>query len=241
MKTIIEKIRSNVFLSVIIAIILGLIVLYVSRFIDGIIKGNILDNIDLNFYTGNLSFKLLILILSIGVILLVNNGSLKGYGFNKPYNLKIGKTLLISIGIFIASFIVGNLIFNIILRNIISTGDMPKGFSTPNSIIEMILVVWIWSSICEEVLTRGLVQSFMNNHTKIKFIKLSIPVWISGLFFGAMHLMLLKTDMDLFYVSFIVFNTTVVGVLAAYYREKTKSVYTAIFLHFLPLVLKKIL
>ena len=88
----------------------------------------------------------------------------------------------------------------------------------------MILTVWIWSSICEEVLTRGLIQGFMKYQTNIKFLKLSLPVWISGIFFGAMHLLLLKMNMDIWLVSFIVFNTTTVGLLAAYYREKTNCI-----------------
>ena len=39
--------------------------------------------------------------------------------------------------------------------------------------------------------------------------------------------------MDVFFVSFIVFNTTVIGLLAAYYREKTGSVYVSIMIHIL--------
>ncbi len=59
-----------------------------------------------------------------------------------------------------------------------------------------------------------------------------MPVIISGLFFGAMHLSLLFVGMGHWFVSFIVFNTTVIGLIAAYYREKSDSIIPPIIIHF---------
>ena len=236
MKTILHKIKSNVILSVIFAIVIGVFVLFLSKYFNGVLKRNVFENLELNFYSGNVIFKFLMLFFSIVIMLILKTDSLKEFGFRAPEKIKVGKFLLLSIGIIIASFIVGNIIFNGILRTVFPVEGEGAGFPK-STIIQTILTVWIWSSICEEVLTRGLIQGIMNKQTKIKFIRLSIPVWISGLFFGAMHLSLLKTDMDIWFVSFIVFNTTVLGLLAAFYREKTKSIYPAIFLHFLANVL----
>jgi len=236
MKTILHKIKSNVILSVIFALVIGVFVLFLSKYFNGVLKRNVFENLELNFYSGNVIFKFLMLFFSIVIMLILKTDSLKEFGFRAPEKIKVGKFLLLSIGIIIASFIVGNIIFNGILRTVFPVEGEGAGFPK-STIIQTILTVWIWSSICEEVLTRGLIQGIMNKQTKIKFIRLSIPVWISGLFFGAMHLSLLKTDMDIWFVSFIVFNTTVLGLLAAFYREKTKSIYPAIFLHFLANVL----
>jgi membrane protease YdiL (CAAX protease family) len=232
MKEIIEKVRSNKGLSILTAILTGVFVLFVSGKLGTIVTSEIENYIGLNFYTKNIVMKFFMLIFSLVLILIVNEGSLKDYGFNKPDKIKGVKLLLVSIGIIIAAFVVGNILFNVVLRNLFPV-ENPKGFPKAGSIVEMILTVWIWSSICEEVLTRGLIQGFMKHQMNIKFLKLSLPVWISGIFFGAMHLSLLKMNMDVWFVSFIVFNTTTVGLLAAYYREKTKSVYPAIFIHFL--------
>ncbi|MFC2103780.1 lysostaphin resistance A-like protein [Bacteroidota bacterium] len=232
----IEKIRSNKLLSVLTAIFLGLLVFLLVNLLDDIISNWIGKYTELNYYTGNTVTKFLTLLFSIVLILIFNNGSLKNYGFSKPKKIKYIKSFFISVGIIIAAFIVGMILFNIILRNIFSDGNI-EGFPKSDSIIQWILTVWIWSSICEEVLTRGLIQSFMNYQKNIKFLKLSLPVWVSGIFFGLMHFSLLRTNMDIFFISFIVFNTTVIGLLAAYYREKTNSIYPAIFIHFLANVL----
>lgn len=233
MREIIEKVRSNKGLSILAAILMGVLVLFVSGKLGTVITSEIENYIGLNFYTKNIVMKFFMLIFSFVLILIVNEGSLKDYGFNKPDKIKYIRFFLITLGIIIAAFVFGNILFNGILRTLFDSGSSVEGFPKGNSIVELILTVWIWSSICEEVLTRGLIQGFMKHQMNIKFLKLSLPVWISGIFFGAMHLSLLRMNMDVWFVSFIVFNTTTLGLLAAYYREKTKSIYPAIFIHFL--------
>lgn len=231
MRKIIEKVRSNKALSVIMAISMGVLVLFIASKLGTIVTSEIENYTELNFYTSHTVMKFFMLIFSVILILIVNKGSLKDYGFNKPDKIKVISLLLVSTGIIIAAFVVGMALFNGVLRSMFPVESSGKGFPEIGSIIELILTVWIWSSICEEVLTRGLIQGFMKYQTNIKFLKLSLPVWISGIFFGAMHLLLLKMNMDIWFVFFIVFNTTTVGLLAAYYREKTKSIYPAIFIH----------
>jgi len=233
MRKIIEKIRSKNVLSTFVAIIIGFVVLFISGKLGTIVTSEIEKYTELNFYTGNSVMKFFMLIFSVILILFINKGSLKDYGFNKPEKLRYVRFLLVSAGIIIGAFIVGQFLFNGILRNLFPSENLGGGFPKTGSVLEMILTVWIWSSICEEVLTRGLIQGFMKFQTNIKFLRLSLPVWISGIFFGMMHLSLLKMNMDPWFVSFIVFNTTTIGLLAAYYREKTKSIYPAIFVHIL--------
>ncbi|HSH52065.1 MAG TPA: CPBP family intramembrane glutamic endopeptidase [Bacteroidales bacterium] len=232
LQSIIDKIRNNVWLSLAFAIIAGIGILSASGYFGDLTTRWIGQFTSLNFYTNNIFMKAYMLLFSLFMVLLFNKWSFKGYGFNKPHNMKYLRFFFISTGIIIGAFIFANLIFNGILRTLFPTESGTPGLPESQSILEMILAVWIWSSICEEVLTRGFIQGFMNKHTHIRLLKLSLPVWVSGLFFGLMHLALLTINKDVLFVSFIVTNTTILGLLAAYYREKTKSIYPAIFLHF---------
>jgi len=187
---------------------------------------------ELSFYTENVIFKVFMLLLSIGAILLLNNGSLKGYGFSKPKKINYIKLVLLTMGLTYGALIIGRIIFVGILGNIFPS-DNTKVFSKPDSIIEMILTVWIWSSICEEVFIRGLLQSFMKNLKDKKIWNLSYAVIFSGFLFGFMHLGLLRVGMNHWFVGSIVFFTTIIGLLTAYYREKSDSLIPPILIHFL--------
>src|SRR6056297_1272491 len=246
MQSFIQQVRKNPWLSLIFAVFSGGVVFYLSSYLGSLTNCWIKQFVALNFYTANVFMKGYMLLFSLLLILLVNKGSLRNYGFTKPEKLRYVRFFLISTGILIGAFIFGNLIFNGILRNIFPPESGKAGFPETQSLLQRILTIWIWSSICEEVLTRGFIQGFMNKHINIRFLKLSLPVWISGLFFGLMHLSLLNINMDVWFISFIVTNTTVIGLLAAYYREKTKSIYPAFFVHFwanviltLPLIIMK--
>lgn len=247
MNTLIQKIKSNTILTIITAFILVLIVLFGSKLLSSYTAPFIEEYFALNFYTKNTIGKFYMLLLSIIIILIVNNGSLKNYGFTRAKNIRYSKMILITIGIVIVSFIVGQILFVGILGHLFPT-ENTKSFSKPNSIIEMIITVWIWSSICEEIMVRGLMQGFMNHLKTKRFLGLNLSVIISGLFFGFMHLSLLGVGMGQWFVSFIVFNTTVIGLIAAYYREKSGSLLPPVLIHFianlvgsLPLIIMAIL
>ncbi len=230
MNTIISKIKENTLLSVLVALFLGVFVFIASRYLASWTTPFIENYFNLNYYTKNIIFKFYILILSIVMIWFVNDKSFKNYGFVKAKNISYPKMTLISIGILIASMIIGGILFVGILRNYFPT-ENNKVFPS-QSILQMILTVWIWSSITEEFLSRGLVQGFMNHLKDKKVIGLSISVIFSGLFFGAMHLSLFNT-MSYWFAGMIVSNATVVGLLAAYYREKSGSIAPAIYIHIL--------
>jgi membrane protease YdiL (CAAX protease family) len=101
--------------------------------------------------------------------------------------------------------------------------------------LRLVLFVWIYASVCEEVLTRGLLQTMITPAAGLagkathKRRRLSLPVVVSGLFFGAMHLVLINS-MGPAAVGPIVF-ATLLGFLAAWYRETTGSLIPAIIVH----------
>jgi membrane protease YdiL (CAAX protease family) len=101
--------------------------------------------------------------------------------------------------------------------------------------LQQVALVWIYASVAEEVLTRGLVQSFLKpvayRGLTLRRLRLSLPVLVSALFFGAMHLMLLTLGIPLAGVLLIVTFACAVGLVAGYYREQTGSLAPAILTH----------
>ena len=100
---------------------------------------------------------------------------------------------------------------------------------------QMMLLVWIYASVSEEIMYRGLLQSFLSplSHRGIRVsgIFLSLPVMFSALLFGAAHLFLLTMGMALSSVLIIVFSALLIGLVAGYYRERTGSLVPAVIVH----------
>jgi membrane protease YdiL (CAAX protease family) len=231
MNMIIKRIQNNVILTVLTTLFLGITIFFTSKFLSDITIPFLENYFELNnFYTKNTVFKFYILILSVITILFLNKGSLKNYGFNLSKNTNYFKMTFISIGIILGSMIVGGILFMGILSHLFPT-ENTNVFPKNESLLEMILTIWIWSSICEEVLVRGLMQSFMDHLKTKKVLGLSLPVIISGLFFGSMHLSLISAGMGVWFVCFILFNTTIIGFLTAFYREKSESLIPPILIH----------
>lgn len=103
-----------------------------------------------------------------------------------------------------------------------------SGFTKP----QMVIFVWLYASISEETLTRGLLQTLLSGNAKVGAAprrRLSMPVLVSGLFFGAMHLVLLKS-MGPAAVP-VILLAVFLGLVAGSYRERTGSLLPAIIVH----------
>jgi membrane protease YdiL (CAAX protease family) len=97
---------------------------------------------------------------------------------------------------------------------------------------QIIVFVWIYASISEELLTRGLLQTLLSGNSRVGAgapRKLSMPVIVSALFFGAMHLGLVKL-MGPAAVP-VILLAVFLGLVAARYRERTGSLLPAIIVH----------
>jgi len=97
--------------------------------------------------------------------------------------------------------------------------------------IKTILFVWIYASVCEEVLTRGLLQTLLTGDRALgeRCSRFGMPIVLSALVFGAMHLVLVKS-MGPAALMPIVF-ATLLGYLAARYRDASGSLVPAIIVH----------
>jgi membrane protease YdiL (CAAX protease family) len=98
--------------------------------------------------------------------------------------------------------------------------------------LQVVLFVWIYASICEEVLTRGLLQTLVSRgRAEIGQANFSMPVVLSGVFFGSMHLVLLDSMGPAAIVPIVL--ATMLGLLAARYRQITGSLIPAVIVHVL--------
>jgi membrane protease YdiL (CAAX protease family) len=104
----------------------------------------------------------------------------------------------------------------------------PGGLTKP----QVIVFVWVYASICEELLTRGLLQTLLSADPRggaPAARRLSMPVLVSALFFGSMHLVLVKS-MGPAAVP-VILLAVFLGLVAARYREKTGSLIPAMIVH----------
>ncbi len=102
------------------------------------------------------------------------------------------------------------------------------------SIFQMMLIVWVLSSVSEEIYVRGAVQSWMQvGHGSPEAPALSPAVVSSALLFASMHVPLLWSGAGVLGGSIIVVATLFVGWGCAVLRARTGSLWTAIALHVL--------
>lgn len=100
---------------------------------------------------------------------------------------------------------------------------------------QMVLLIWIFASVAEEILVRGYIQGYLEPLIDRGFtafgVRISLPVLLCALFFSAMHLILLTTATPPLTVYIVMIFAFGLGLLAGYQREQTKSVIPAITAH----------
>ncbi|KPJ72659.1 hypothetical protein AMJ52_05655 [candidate division TA06 bacterium DG_78] len=223
----------NPIIRIIIAIVLGLFVLngvpYIERLI-ALISRHAIDSLP---WLMPVSESIAMVAFSILIILIINKGTLSHYGFTLGENVRYVKVIIVSFIVGIVTMLITGIAANI-LQSIFPIGG-GEHFASNYSFLETVFRVWILASISEEVLTRGLIQGFLMPLKKygFKIFKrfMSVPILISALFFGAMHIMLLTTGMNVYMVLAVVVTCFILGLLAGYYREKTGSLIPAIIVH----------
>lgn len=212
---------------------LFLLIRYFSKELARLISDLISDNYIPNFSFESSIYKLFMVVFSFTIMIAIPGYTLKDFGFRRPEKVNYFKILWVTFAIVIGGAFVFGALYMGILNNIFGDGQQtPIDLADEQSFLSIVLSIWIWSSLTEEIYTRGLFQSLIDNLKKYTFIKLSIPVWLSGLLFGLLHFSLYSPD-KLFFTLFIVTQTTILGILAAYYREKSKSIYPAFLIHIL--------
>lgn len=102
---------------------------------------------------------------------------------------------------------------------------------------QIVLFVWVFSSIIEEVFTRGFLQGHLSvlsgKYFRLLFLRIELPVMISALFFACMHFALLFGGVDATTMAVIFLFTLSIGLMAGHLRAKTGSLIPAITVHIL--------
>ncbi|HVG23361.1 MAG TPA: type II CAAX endopeptidase family protein [Thermoanaerobaculia bacterium] len=105
-----------------------------------------------------------------------------------------------------------------------------KGLSSVmkgHTFVQIVLFVWLWSSIVEEIFVRGWLQSTIARQG----LSERATIAISALFFGSLHLSLLRTSVEPASVACIVTFTTILGFICATLRQRTRSLLPSILAH----------
>jgi len=174
-----------------------------------------------SFFPSSFVTHSLMLALSVAAIWLISKGRLDLYGFTKGAYRFSPRILWWALPTAVLA----------IVSALASHGQTPRGLIDLTK-PQILVFVWVYASICEEVLTRGLLQTLLTRRAEAGAASsrwLSMPVVVSGLFFGAMHIVLVK------FMGFgaipVILLATGLGLLAAHYRERTGSLIPAIIVH----------
>jgi len=162
-------------------------------------------------------------LVSLVLILIISKGKLAAYGFHVGKDYRIKQAIALGAGTGIA--------FALIL-NLFPEAD---AFQRDYTFLQTVVFVWLYASVSEEILTRGLIQGFLTPLVRYGFsvlgVRISLPVLVSALFFGLMHLVVLTTGVAVLPVIGYVVFASVLGFIAGYHREKTGSLIPAIMVH----------
>ena len=113
---------------------------------------------------------------------------------------------------------------------------LPKpAFLQSYSIAQQVLFIWVWASLAEEVLVRGLLQGMMavwaDRSIKLPALSLAWPAVAGAIFFAGMHLPLLMLGTPLGSVLAILAFAFAAGVAAGQFRHVTGSLWVAVAVH----------
>jgi membrane protease YdiL (CAAX protease family) len=162
------------------------------------------------------------LALSLAVMLLLSKRQLHVYGLTRGTYSFSPRILLWVLPTAVLS----------IASAVVSPVSGPTGGFGELTKLQLVVFVWIYAGISEELLTRGLLQTLLARSAGRGSAVprgLSMPVVVSALFFGAMHIVLVGS-MGAAAVP-VILLAVFLGLVAARYRERTGSLLPAIIVH----------
>lgn len=164
------------------------------------------------------------LVLSLVLMAAISRGDLSRYGIRLPDALPLRQVVTLGLAIGIVSTVVASLV---------PGKDSP--LATELTFIQTVVFLWLWASVCEEVLIRGLVQTSLAPLDRFGIllfgIRLSGPVIIAAVAFALLHFAQVAMGADLRKAIVVVLFALALGLVAGYYREATSSLVPAIAVH----------
>jgi len=155
--------------------------------------------------------------------LVITGGALSRHGYRRPTGMKWWPTIW-------PGLLLGAL--GTLMIFVTPAGGMDMARLGSGAVIVLLI---LYSSISEEIFTRGFIQSLMSHlrERKINLLvaRVSIPALTSGVLFGCLHLSIYFGGSDLLTTVIIVCYTTLLGIVAGYLFEKYDSIIPAIIVH----------
>jgi membrane protease YdiL (CAAX protease family) len=165
-----------------------------------------------------------ILVASLALMLLLSRGRPARFGLRLPARFAVAPLVLLSCGIPAAAALLAALLPGEGLT-------FTAGYSLP----QLVTGVWIYASLAEETLTRGLILGFLaplgRRGLRAGRLFLSAPVLVAAGFFAALHLGLFSLGVDAPTVLQVVILAFALGLVAGHYRERSGSLLPAFLAH----------
>jgi len=175
------------------------------------------------------------LLLSLLAIFILGKKQFDRYGFCLP---RTGKPPLESLIKFLPVAAIALALGTVASLVSLFTGAAGNPVVKELSFPQIILFIWIFSSVIEEIFTRGFIQGHLSasgDNRTFRFLTADIsrPALISAVFFACMHLVLFLSGADLKTTVIIFLFTLCLGLLAGHQRDRTGSLLPAIGVHML--------
>jgi membrane protease YdiL (CAAX protease family) len=197
-------------MSIVIAV--DLVAVFAPRWIGGPKDG---------FVPGSFVTHSLMLGLSLLIVWVFHRGRFADFGFTRGTYRFDPKILLWALPTAVLSLV----------SALAAPSGKPEAMLPGFSKLQLVLFVWIYASVCEEVLTRGLLQTLLTKclGAGSGARRLSTPVVVTAFFFGAMHVVLIPSMGPAAAVPIVL--ATLLGLLAGKYRESSGSLIPAVIVH----------
>ena len=145
------------------------------------------------------------------------------------------KTLLKPIGFGLLVSLLSTMLMGIAM-NIAGVESQDIKMPTSNlSILQIIIFVFLYSSIAEEMLFRGFLLNILKpiREKGISLFnrKVSLGVIISAIMFGLIHIIPFNSDNNMIFTIGMFISPTILGIFAGYYQEKFDNNAYAIIVH----------
>ena len=202
--------------------VLGILILVVASTLAQILSVILADGRAIPWLMPMLTHGFMLL-LSLVAMAIFGRGKLAGFGVTsfriRPFALIAGLSLAVGLA--------ANLLFAALELEF----DPVPGFTFLNTII----FVWLWASICEEALYRGLLQTLFAQATERSFylgsLKLSLANIFAALLFCLMHVPVIMMGASPVVLAILLPAALILGLIAGYVRETRGSLYPAIVVH----------
>jgi len=211
------------------SVINGVLLLIVT-YLPAFIAVSILVSLDLSFAStlpANLWMPPIVVGITVSTAILlivtVGKGQFAQYGFRPPQSSYIWRALFIG-------FVVG-----VLLHFATELGGVGLSFMGQPPFIYLVLLFWIGAPIQEEIIFRGLFQSYLATSIKgsvtVRKWKLPIPALIGAIAFSLVHIALLSVEATVGGVFATVAGALILGIFAEYFRAETGSLVEPIIIH----------